>query len=83
MYRKQKGSADIPGQEEVPQVERYPGSDVMGMEYTTARPMGFETGADPDVYLPGRPWKQWNDNKSMRFAATVKGKLVANKGKGE
>jgi hypothetical protein len=72
--KKPKGSSEIPGQECVPQVERYTGSDVIGMEYTTARPMGFETGADPDLRMPGKPWFQWADNKSMRYASHTNGK---------
>lgn len=50
MAKKSKGVP--PGQTEVPQVERYTGSDVLGMEYTTARPMAYETGADSNVFLP-------------------------------
>lgn len=34
------------------QVERYPGCDVLGMEYTTARPIAYETGANPPVTVP-------------------------------
>lgn len=68
---KPKGGSDIPGQVRVPQVERYTGSDVLGMEETTARPMGFETGANPPVYLPENSHRPVFCNY-----ATVKGKKV-------
>ena len=68
---KPKGGADIPGQVRVPQVERYTGSDVLGMEETTARPMGYETGANPPVNLPEKPWPC-----TYTHWATVKGKKV-------
>lgn len=69
---KQKGGSDIPGQEIVPQATRYTGSDVPGMEYTTARPMSYETGADPDVLQPEKPWPG-----TFCHYAQIKGKKVA------
>ena len=67
MRRKEKNSqAGIPSQEVCPQVERYTGSDVIGMEETTARPMFYETGADPAVFLPGKP-STFFDRRTMRF----------------
>lgn len=74
MDKKPKGGASIPGQKYVPQVDRYTGSDVLGMERTTARPMSFETGADPDVYLPGKPWTQ-DDSATMRYRSTTNGEV--------
>jgi hypothetical protein len=50
-------------------VMRYPGSDVPGMEYTTARPMAYETGANPKVPMPGKPWP-----KSLCHSSTTEGK---------
>jgi hypothetical protein len=61
----------VPGQEVVPQVERYTGSDVLGMEYTTARPMGWETGANPPLPMPGDRCPG-----DLCHYATVKGKKV-------
>jgi len=72
-YR-QKRYDDVPGQEVVPQVERYLGSDVLGMEETTARPMSFETGADPAVRMPGRP-RSWMSEKTMQTKSTTNGKV--------
>lgn len=73
---KAKGGKDIPSQHCVPQVERYEGSDVIGMERTTARPMGFETGADPELYMPGKPWTE-ESRATMWHKAQVKGLKVA------
>lgn len=70
MYTKPRGGKNIPGQEIVPQADRYEGSDVLGMERTTARPMSFETGANPSVYLPGKPWTQ-DDSATMRYGSTT------------
>ncbi len=75
MRTKPKGGADIPGQKYVPQVERYLGSDVLGMEYTTARPMSWATGANPEVPMPGVPWV--DDCCTMCHRAEIKGKKVA------
>ena len=59
------------GEEVVPQVERYYGNDVLGMEQTTARPLHRATGANPDIPLPGKPWPE-----SLCHYAQVKGKKV-------
>lgn len=69
---KPKGGAEIPGQVRVPQMERYKGSDVLGMEETTARPMGYETGANPPVYQP-----EPSHRPVFCYHATVKGYKVA------
>lgn len=76
MYSKTKGGKDIPGQFYTPQVERYEGSDVLGMERTTARPMGYETGADPELCMPCKPWTE-DCRQTMFHRAKVKGKKVA------
>jgi len=70
---KKSDQSGIPSQEVCPQVERYPGSDVIGMEYTTARPMSFETGADPQVYLPGKP-STYFCRETMNYKSTTDGK---------
>lgn len=72
-YTKPKGGADVPGQEYVPQVERYSGSGVLGMERTTARPMGYETGANPKVPMPGKVWTE-DCPATMRWDSTTNGK---------
>lgn len=69
MARKKNQSSEIPSQTHAPQVERYPGSDVIGMEYTTARPMSWETGADPAVLKPPSHWP-----KPYCFASTTSGR---------
>lgn len=76
MYKKPKGSNDIPGQKYVPQAQRYEGSDVLGMERTTARPMGFETGADPELCMPGKPWTE-ESRATMWHKAKITGNKVA------
>ena len=48
-----KSDSQIPSQTMAPKAMRYTGSDVLGMEYTNARPMGYETGASPSVPMPG------------------------------
>lgn len=75
MESKPKGGKNIPGQHCVPQVERYEGCDVIGMERTTARPMHFETGADVHVCMPGKPWTE-DCPKTMWHASRIKGKKV-------
>ena len=75
MAKKKDEFAGVPSQTVAPQVERYPGSDVLGMEETTARPLNYETGCqDFDLRMPGKPWYQWSDYKSMRHASHTNGK---------
>lgn len=71
---KRKDQSGIPSQEVCPQMERYPGSDVIGMEYTTAKPMYCETGADPEVRLPGKPFTFF-DQATMCQKSTTNGKV--------
>lgn len=68
-----KGGSDIPGQKYVPQAERYTGSEVLGMEYTTARPMHWETGMDACVPMPGKPWTE-ESRATMWHKAKVAGR---------
>lgn len=72
MYKRPKGGAEICGQEHVPQVERYKGSDVIGMEYTTARPLSYISGVDFRIQMPGKAWPN-----SMDHPAQVRAKKVA------
>jgi hypothetical protein len=65
--KKNGGTPDLPNTQQ----ERYPGSDVLGMELTTAKPLHWATGADPEIPLPGKPWPH-----SLYWDATVKGKKV-------
>lgn len=64
-----KSKASIPSETRVAQQKRYPGSDVLGMEMTTARPMQYPTGANSKVYLPNQTWPD-----SMCYPSTTKGK---------
>ena len=68
---KKKKEGGIPNEPNAPKQERYKGSDVPGMEMTTAKPMHWATGADPELPLPGKPWPH-----SLYWPATVKGKRV-------
>ena len=67
-----RSQSEVPGQTRVPQVERYTGSDVLGMEETTARPMAYETGADSPVFLP-----EPRHRPVFMHRAIIKGKKVA------
>lgn len=55
---KKAKKSQIPSETSHPAAERYPGSEVLGMEYTNARPIHWETGANPPVFEPMSHWPE-------------------------